>query len=257
LGFLTYPANIGDPGLQPASIMFSFYERESYKKSAPADIIHLYMPDQVSQPSTMSWDAEAFGMIGSMLTGGKQTGVIDGAKEVAGKAYNTAKANITTAIINKMGGNVSAEAVMGETQGRIPNPYITMIFKGVDFRKFQMEFKFAPFSEKDCDVIDSIIKTFRANSLPPGSGANKGPSFLGYPMEVELKYLWMGKDNKWLHKFKRSVVTGVDVNYAAAGIFSTQRNGFPSNIIVSLSFSEVEIVLRGDVLGGEGTEGGY
>lgn len=230
--------------------MFSFYERESYKKSAPTDIIHLYMPDIVAQPSTTAWDAEAFGFIGATIAGGRNAGISGAALDGIERAYEGGYANIMSKLANKMGGNVSAEALMGETQGRIPNPYITMVFKGVDFRKFQMEFKFAPFSEKDCEVIDNIIKAFRGNSLPPGSGANKGPAFLGYPQEVEIRYLWMGKDNKWLHKFKRSVLTGVDVNYAAAGIFSTQRNGFPSNIIVSLNFSEVEIVLRDDITEG-------
>lgn len=247
---LNYPANIGDAQRQPASVMFSFYERESYKKSAPTDIIHLYMPDDVAQPSTTAWDAEAFGFIGASIAGSRNAGVMDTVTTGLDKAYEVGKANIMAKLANKMGGDVSAEALMGEMQGRIPNPYITMVFKGVDFRKFQMEFKFAPFSEKDCDTIDAIIKAFRANSLPPGSGANKGPSFLGYPQEVEIKYMWMGKDNKWLHKFKRSVLTGVDVNYAAAGIFSTQRNGFPSNIIVTLNFSEVEIILRQDVVDG-------
>lgn len=247
MALLNYPANIGDAQRQPASVMFSFYERESYKKSAPTDIIHLYMPDGVAQPSTTAWDAEAFGFIGASIAGSRNAGVMDTVGTGLDKAYESGKANIMAKLANKMGGNVSAEALMGEMQGRIPNPYITMVFKGVDFRKFQMEFKFAPFSERDCDTIDAIIKAFRANSLPPGSGANKGPSFLGYPQEVEIKYMWMGKDNKWLHKFKRSVLTGVDVNYAAAGIFSTQRNGFPSNIIVTLNFSEVEIILRDDV----------
>lgn len=247
---LTYPGNIGDEQKQPASIMFSFYERESYRKSTPSDIIHLYMPDGVSQPSTTAWDAEAFGFIGATIAGSRNAGVTGALGDGASRAWEGAKSNVMSKLANKMGGNVSAEALMGETQGRIPNPYITMVFKGVDFRKFEMEFKFAPFSEKDCDTIDAIIKAFRSNSLPPGSGANKGPAFLGYPQEVEIRYLWMGKDNKWLHKFKRSVLTGVDVNYAAAGIFSTQRNGFPSNIIVSLNFSEVEIVLRDDITEG-------
>ena len=247
---LNYPGNIGDEQKQPASIMFSFYERESYRKSSPSDIIHLYMPDGVSQPSTTAWDAEAFGFIGATIAGSRNAGVTGALGDGASRAWEGAKSNVMSKLANKMGGNVSAEALMGETQGRIPNPYITMVFKGVDFRKFEMEFKFAPFSEKDCDTIDAIIKAFRSNSLPPGSGANKGPAFLGYPQEVEIRYLWMGKDNKWLHKFKRSVLTGVDVNYAAAGIFSTQRNGFPSNIIVSLSFSEVEIVLRDDITEG-------
>lgn len=244
---LNYPANIGDAQKQPASVMFSFYERESYKKSAPTDIIHLYMPDGVSQPSTTAWDAEAFGFIGASIAGSRNASAGATIADGASRAWQGAKSNIMAALASKMGGNVSAEGLMGETQGRIPNPYITMVFKGVDFRKFQMEFKFAPFSEKDCETIDNIIKAFRGNSLPPGSGANKGPAFLGYPQEVEIRYMWMGQENKWLHKFKRSVLTGVDVNYAAAGIFSTQRNGFPSNIIVVLNFSEVEIVLRDDI----------
>lgn len=246
----TYPANIGDAEKQPASIMFSFYERDSYLTSTPSDIIHLYMPEDVNQPSTVAWDAEAFGFLGNLATGGRQGGAQAIGMEAATRAWETGRSNIASKIVNKMGGEVSAEGYMGESQGKIPNPYITMVFKGVDFRKFQMEFKFAPFSERDCDTIDGIIKAFRANSLPPGTGANKGPAFLGYPQEVEAKYLWMGKDNKWIHKFKRSVITGVDVNYAAAGMFSTQRNGFPTNIIVSLSFSEVEIILRDDIAEG-------
>lgn len=244
---LSYPKSIGDPASQPASIMFSFYERESYKKSAPSDIIHLYMPEDVNQPSTTAWDAEAFGLVGATMAGSRNAGIAGGAMDAASAAWGSAKANIASSIIGKMGGNVSAEAYMGETQGRIPNPYVTMVFKGVDFRKFQMVFTFAPFTESDCKVIDDIVKTFRGNSLPPGSGENKGPVFLGYPMEVEIKYLWMGKDNEWLHKFKRSVITGVEVDNAAAGMFSTMRNGFPTNTKVTLSLSEVEIVLRDDV----------
>ena len=246
----TYPSNIGNADRQPASIMFSFYERESYKTSTPSDIIHLYMPDQVSQPSTVAWDTEAFGILGAAISGQRNAGVIGNAADIASRAAQSGAANIASKVISKMGGQVSAEGLMGEMAGKIPNPYVTMIFKGVDFRKFEMEFKFAPFSESDCDTIDAIIKAFRANSLPPGSGANKGPSFLGYPQEAEIKYMWMGQDNKWLHKFKRSVITQVDVNYSAAGVFSTQRNGFPSNIIVTLAFSEVEIVLRDDVYQG-------
>lgn len=247
MAHFSYPHNIGDAESQPASVMFSFYERESYQKSTPSDIIHLYMPDGVQQPSTVAWDNEAFGFVGATIAGSRNAGVLGTVTEGTERAWEQGKANIMSKLANKMGGQVSAEALMGEISGKIPNPYVTMVFKGVDFRKFQMEFKFAPFSEKDCEIIDGIIKAFRMNALPPGSGANKGPAFLGYPQEVEIKYLWMGKDNKWLHKFKRSVLTGVDVNYAAAGVFSTQRNGFPSNIIVSLNFSEIEIILRDDV----------
>ena len=250
MGNYCYPQSIGNAENQPASIMFSFYERESYKKSAPTDIIHIYMPEAVNQPATTAWDSEAFGFLGAQLTGQRGGDVMSGLKDTASRAWGQAKANIASSIIGKMGGQLSAEAYMGAGAGVIPNPYVTMVFKGVDFRRFQMVFTFAPFTESDCTMIDNIVKTFRANSLPPGSGENKGPAFLGYPQEVEVRYLWKGQDNKWLHKFKRSVITGVEVDNAAAGMFSTMRNGFPTNTKVTLSLSEAEIVLRADVLTG-------
>lgn len=245
---LSYPKNIGDPMLQPASIMFSFYERESYKKSSPTDIIHLYMPEDVNQPATTAWDAEAFGFVGATMAGSRNAGALQGGMDAASRAWGQAKANIASSVIGKMGGELSAESYMGESTGKIPNPYVTMVFKGVDFRKFQMVFNFAPFTESDCETIDQIVKAFRANALPPGSGVNKGPVFLGYPSEVEVRYLWMGKNNQWLHNFKRSVITGVEVDNAGAGMFTTMRNGFPTNTKVTLSLSEVEIILRDDVL---------
>ncbi len=252
MGNLCYPQNIGNAESQPASIMFSFYERESYKKSAPTDIIHLYMPEDVNQPATTAWDSEAFGFLGAEFTGQRGGGLGGGIMDSMSRGWGQAKANIASSVIGKMGGQLSAEAYMGAKNGVIPNPYVTMVFKGVDFRRFQMVFTFAPFTESDCTMIDNIVKTFRANSVPPGSGANKGPAFLGYPQEVEVKYLWKGKDNKWLHKFKRSVITGVEVDNAGAGMFTTMRNGFPTNTKVTLSLSEAEIVLRDDIL-----KGGY
>ncbi len=75
-----------------------------------------------------------------------------------------------------------------------------------------------------------------------------GEPFLGYPREVQVAYKWKGDDNPHLHKFKRSVITGVDVDYTPQSMFAVMRNGMPACISMTLKLAEIELVLRDDVL---------
>lgn len=270
---LRYPKTLGDLDANPAWIQFAFFERKSPKVSTVGDKIHLYMPEQVAQPSTVSWDAENFGFIGNALRTGaanvvnayKQKDIgalVAGATKqaenviIGGVDLMTARglANIGSMAVGLMGGNVSAEGLMGEIGGKVPNPYLTMIFRGINFRDFAFSFKFFPHSEDDCKTIDDIIKSFRANSLPNYEGA--GDVFLGYPMECEISYMWENNRNPWLHRFKRAVCTGIDVDYTSSGMFSTMRNGFPSEIVLTTKWSEIDLVTRKDVYS-NGEDGGY
>lgn len=243
---LFYPSKLTNKDLNPAWMEFQFFERKSAKDSKPSDVIQLYMPESVSQPSTVSWDTEKFGVIGNAVVGAvNDMGTVPGnVGDAASVGWARAQANLMSAAASRLGGSVSAEGIMGATKGKIPNPYLTMVFRGVDFRNYSFNFKFFPFSEADTVTITEIIKTFRANSLPPGK---PGEPFLGYPMEVQVAYKWKSDDNKHLHKFKRSVITGVDVDYTPNGMFAVMRNGMPACISVSLKLSEIELVLRDDV----------
>jgi hypothetical protein len=70
-----------------------------------------------------------------------------------------------------------------------PNPYVTVLFKSINLREFDMKFTFYPFKEADCKTIDLIIKSFREHYLPgwsnivQGDGANTAllslPHFCG------------------------------------------------------------------------------
>ena len=247
---LIYPPNLTDEELNPAVIQFQFFDRKSIQNSHPSKAIQLYMPQGVSQPSTVSWDTEKFGFMGTNISaagdGVSAQGFLDGVMQGSSLGYEKAKYNMAASLASKLGGSVSAEGLMGSSVGQVFNPYLTMIFRGVDFRNFTFSFKFAPFTESDCDTIHEIIKTFRANSLPPGYGKEPGP-FLGYPKECEISYQWKKKENKFLHKFKRSVCTGVDVDYTGQGQFAVMRNGMPANIVLNTKWSEIELVLRDDV----------
>lgn len=256
---LVYPTSLKDAAANPAWMQFNFFNRESPKESSPKDKISLYMPESASAPSTVSWDSEKFGFIGNAVSQGaaafQRGSGMAGAVDAVKAGWNSvqggsdlimahALANVGSAAVGLMGGSVSAEGLMGAVAGKIPNPYLTMVFRGIDFRNFSFVFKFYPFQESDCTLIDDIIKTFRANQLPDYEA---GMTMLGYPAECQISYKWMDKDNKWLHKFKRAVCTGVDVDYTPTGMFSTMRNGFPSEITVSTKWSEIELVTRADI----------
>ena len=251
-GRYLYPRELSNPDIHPATIRFGFFDRESAYRSMPTDEVQLYMPESVSQPSTVSWDTEKFGLIGNAIgnigraaasdTGSLTSEALKAVSNAPGAGFARALATIGSSAAGLLGGNVSAEGLMGEVMGKIPNPYLTMIFRGVDFRSFSFVFKFTPYSEADCDTIDNIIKTFRKNALPSKDGA-----MLAYPKECEIQYFWRGAENKWLHRFKRAVCTAVDVDYTGAGMFSTMRNGFPSTIVLSTKWSEVQLVTREDI----------
>ena len=246
---LRYPANLGDHDKNPASIHFQFFERDDIKSSFPGDSIQLYMPQGVAMPGTTSWSHESFGFLGAsavdVIRG--EADFKQAASQAADKAMSTAGYGLGSAALQMVGGKPNADLLMGAIGKKLPNPYMQMIFRGVDFRSFAFTFKFVPFSESDCNTIHEIIKALRKNSLPDGGDAGADAAFLGYPNECEIQYRWKGSENPWIHKFKRAVCTGVDVDYTGQGMFAVMRNGFPANINVTTKWTEVEIVLRRDV----------
>lgn len=242
MSILSYPNSIGhDSEINPGWIEFSIFERRSAKSSTPYKTINLYLPEQMRNPNTISWGNNELGYAGNMLQGGGDFG------EAAKRFIGTFASGVGNMVMRASGAGITADDIRAVKYGEIKNPYLTAMFKGVDFRTFDMTFKFHPRSEKDCDVIDQIVREFRGSSLPPGRAASRS-SYLGYPREFEIKYIWQGKENPYLHKFKRCVLTTIDVDYTGMGQWAVMRNGFPAEIFMTLRFSEIELVLRDDVM---------
>ena len=263
----SYPPDLSDQSVHPAAIEFKFFERKSPTDSAPLNTVHLYMPESVAQPSTVDWGESNLGFIGNAIVqaaGGVSQGLKGavGVGDLLGSAVSGAGdgmqlagayglANLGSAAAGLMGGNVTAEGLMGAVAGIVPNPYVTALFRAVGLREFAFVFKFYPFREEDCQDIYDIVSVFRENALPSyskdalGAGTNK--ALLGFPSECSIRYLWQGKDNEWIQKFKRAVCTSIDIDYTGQGMFSTMRNGFPSEIVMSTKWKELEIVTREDI----------
>ena len=249
---LTYPSTLTNVSLNPAHINFQFFDRDTNIKTTS---INLPMPDNVVNPSRISWDQENFGMVGDSMvkslksiqsSGGElkseniQEHINSMGERLKSLAFYTGMSNVVSGLY----GSASAEGIMGQVSGKIPNPYRTMLFRGVDFRTFSFEFRFVPFSEEDCDTIDKIISKFREHAYPDFA---TDKMFFTYPDECQINYMWESSHNKWLNSFKRAVCTGIDVNFAPLQQWSSLRNGFPNMIIITTTWSEVEIITKNDI----------
>jgi hypothetical protein len=252
---LKYPLNLD---VEPLSsyVKFKVFKRDSRTGSSPdKPDIALYMPENLQNSSTVSWDADKLGSVGGLLKNMKDTGSFQGASNHFknnwsdfGMAWGGQQVSQKAAEI--IGSNIDGAGLMGAMFQKIPNPFLTLIFRGVDFRTFEFVFKLYPHSAGEAAMIHEIIKKFRKSAYPKKPEGSDTPYFLEYPCEFEIEYFFNGGLNPWLHKFKRCALTGCDVNYTGQGAFYIQRDGFPTLITLSLRFSEIEILLRHDIEAG-------
>jgi len=257
---LRYPVSLGS---QPLThyIKFTEFVRKDRNASTPGEIINIYMPEKLINPNTISWSPEKLGTLAGVVENiandyyaGNITSVSSAANSIGSEAQGALEKHGMMVIAN-LAAKIMQSGVTGDTMfahgtKSIPNPYLTQIFRGVDFRQFEFNFKLYPHSREEASEIYDIIKAFRKASLPAKAPDNN--YFLKYPSEFEIEYKYVSPDledmsNLFLPKFKRCVLTAINTDFTPTGMFTVTRDGFPSVISLSLAFSEIEIVLKDDV----------
>lgn len=217
---IVFPPEIESATEHPSFIQFDIYDRGSTTKSAMRDQIVLFMPDEYSTPNTVSWDNDSF----KSLLG--QTGGIGNLLK-----YTTGPA---------------ATGVQ-YAAGMTANPFIIMMFKGVDLRRFSLTFILSPRSVGESAVVNNLVKTLRGAAVPAGSGENTNV-FYGYPSEIEITHMFNNKPNDYLPKFSRSVITAVNVDHMNTGAYSVFRTGAPVSTKITMEFTELKVILRDDII---------
>lgn len=249
---LCYPETLKNVALNPAHIHFQFYKENTKQKLTS---IHLPMPDEIQNPSTINWEATDFGMMGNAAVKAIKSVKADTVNKadikaelnsMAERVKSVAFYHAASEMIEGLGGNkgMSPDDIMGASSGKVTNPYKTFLFRGVNFRTFNFKFSLVPFSESDCNLIDKIVSKFREHSYPDFAGDKM---FFTYPDECQITYMWESNTNKWLNNFKRAVCSGINVNFAPLGQWAALRNGFPYMIELQTTWTEVEIITKGDI----------
>jgi hypothetical protein len=130
----------------------------------------------------------------------------------------------------------------------VPNPRKEQLFKSMEFRRFSMNYQFAPRSPKEADNVKRIINTFKFYMHPEFQN-NVNKMLYLFPSEFDIVYYFGDKEHPHLNKISTCVLTDMQVNYSPNGQFATHVDGFPTQINVNMTFLELETLTKERFLG--------
>lgn len=219
--------------------------------------IFLYVPDTIQNQLVASYDAvsvtEALGNAGLIAAGADAVGthIADAVKSLTsgnglGSGMNAGAVGTYKEALGKLAekGGMSNDVtgLLLKSAGLAQNPRIDILFKAINNREFQFDFKFTPTSQKEANEVLKIIKAFRFHAAPELIGEESAQRWLIPPSDFDIEICFDGQQNAAVHKFSTCVLEGIDVNYVTAGQWATHDDGMPVEIAMQLRFKEVEIM---------------
>jgi hypothetical protein len=161
-------------------------------------------------------------------------------------AYSMATQSDATTALSLQ--NIPGGEFLQAGSGIAVNPKKEQVFKGVDFRTFNINYEFYPRSLEEAKNVLNIIKLFKFHMHPE---YKDGTTFLFiYPSEFDIFY-YKGKGlNAAIHKHTSCVLTDLTVNYTPNGQFTTFPDGTPTQINIQMTFKELGILTKDKIEAG-------
>ncbi len=227
------------------------------------DSVALYLPPNVQDSTSAGYNDAQTGIVGLVAAGGGQfldamrrndyqaaaSQLIGGVKAISEEALIRSSAGIVDLL---SGGEGDTLGLANKVFGQATNPYMEVLFDSMAFRNFTYNFTFAPKNAQERDDVQDIIKLFRFHMAPE----LKGPQhrFLTLPSTFDIHYMYQhdkdyASENNFYSKIATCVLKDVNVDYTPNGVKSFQ-DGSPTQINMSLSFQETEILTKQSINAG-------
>ena len=227
------------------------------------DSVSIYLPPNVQDSFSTKYSGAETGLIGFVAASGgsfmdayknddfTRTAEIlmDTAKGLGGQIAMNAGLSIAEMLTSSEGGVGLANKIFGQTT----NPYMEVLFQGVDLRTFTYSFTFAPRNGPEQDEVKAIIKLFRFHQAP--ELRNNESIFMGLPSEFDIHYMYQhedggeAKENQFYNKISTCVLQNCDVDYTPGGVKS-HADGSPVQIKMTLTFLETEMITKDHIEAG-------
>ena len=222
------------------------------------DSIAIYLPPNVKDATSVGYNNAEMGVIGAAAAGAVDVvtalrkGDISGLASTLGTAAKdllaTAGLGLGAEFIGTLAG-VDPEGLKGFAKkafGQASNPYMEVLFEGVELRTFTYNFTFSPRNSAETDDVQKIIEMFRFHMLPEINGGSS--AFMTLPSTFDIHYMYqlssnVAKENNFYTKIATCVLKGCDVDYTPNGVKSF-ASGAPTQITMSLSFQETEMLTK-------------
>ena len=222
------------------------------------DSIAIYLPPNVKDATSVGYNNAEMGVIGAAAAG--SAGVVDALRKgdlsgLASTLGTAAKDLLATAglglgseFLGTLAG-VDPEGLKGFAKkafGQASNPYMEVLFEGVEMRTFTYNFTFSPRNKEETEDVKKIISMFRFHMMPELNGGSS--AFMTLPSTFDIHYMYqvtpdVSMENNYYTKIATCVLKGCDVDYTPGGVKSF-ASGAPTQITMGLSFQETEMLTK-------------
>ena len=276
----------------PEQLLGAYNKSAMYSREEVLSPIMLYMPEDVSTSFKANWTGKSFSNLArdAMQAASAQGwGKLSAAGDVLNNAVRnavplTGAAAIRTATQKITGDSLSNDDVFGAISGVILNPNAEMLFSGMEFRNFSLNYKMVPRNPTEAKNIKNIIKTFKTAMLPSHSTAGNAKifgtdtsvkfdekagwdiwggfnfftsnmhqidnAFIAVPNLCLVSFMSGSGINPNVPQYKMCAITNVDANYTPDGAWATYDDGTPVATTLNISFQETKLIFAEEVAGG-------
>ena len=220
--------------------------------------IALYMPPTVSVTYTANYTDTEIGAgavaAQDVYKGWQESGMQGGFNALMSDKTTKAiiegltKAALTT--VGNVPGFQGTRELYEMQQGYIMTNRMELAFKGLPKRGFQYTFKMIPKSEQEAEEVKNIVTAFKLNMLPEMEGS-KGKGFTGknltIPNTFDIKYMYVGIENQYLHKISTCVLESMNITYGGDRYKTFEGNEVgapPVETTITLNFKEMELITK-------------
>lgn len=247
---LVFPTDLGKYFM---SFQFVRYTRDDPSQKAkrdPNDSFYLPIPDNLKENTNLQYNHSPLGTI----PGGIEQGIRQGTaatpspaetafatSQYAGNLFGAAASLMTRNIPQAITG-AAALAAANEgvrrsvqlTSGMVLNPFSAVTFDNVNFRTHSFQWKLAPTSKSESDILYHIKKLVNKRSLP-----FRNTITFDYPDLVMVK---IHPSDVYLYSFKPCFITNFSVDFAPSQVPAFYRGtSAPVEVVMSMNLIETEI----------------
>jgi hypothetical protein len=233
--------------------------KDSGNLKNPEYQILLPMPQGISDSNMVDWGDDSLNPLAAAGLGASKEIIQGNAQKVIDNLPSVLKNTATSGngqdlvtnyfaakAVNAFGANVTGESILARSTGKILNPNMELLFKGVQLRSFNFSFNMAPRDEKEAAAVKNIIRTFKKSMAPKTSSGTGGGLFVDSPNVFQLEYKSGNKKHPFLNSFKPCALTNMAVDYTASGAYATYEDATPVHMKLTLSFQELNPVYFSD-----------
>ena len=218
--------------------------------------IALYMPPTINVSYTANYTDTEIGSLAATISDSLQEGTAKGViKELMSDKTKDDMVDAATKALLALAGGIpgaqGARELFEMQQGFIMTNRMELAFKGLPKRGFQYTFKMIPKSEEEANEIKNIVDAFKINMLPEGMSVDDKSGFTGKRLKIpntfDIKYMYVGKENEYLHKISTCVLESMSLSYGGdrfKAFDGNSRGAPPVETTMTLNFKEMELITK-------------